>query len=82
MKFWKNFLLVCSGIVVGSLVAELCKGIKSLSWLAYGLTFGTTSPFNLELGVINLTLGANIRLTIATIIFVVLFYICGKKVIR
>jgi hypothetical protein len=82
MRFWRNILLICSGIVVGSLVAELCAGVKSLSWLAFGLTFGTTIPFNLELGVLNLTLGANINITISTIIFVVLFYVCGRKILR
>ena len=82
MKFWKNLLLICSGIVVGSFVAMLCEGVSFLSWLAYGLGFGTTSPLCLELGVLSLTLGLNIRITISTIIFVVLFYVIGRKIIK
>lgn len=82
MKFWKNTLLICSGVVVGSLVAKLCEGVKYLSWLSFGLTFGTSSPFSLELGVLNLTIGANINITISTIIFVILFYVIGRKIIK
>ena len=82
MKFWRNVLLICSGIVVGSLVAKLCEGVKYLSWLAFGLTFGTTSPFSIDLGVLSLTVGASIDITISTIIFVILFYVVGRKLIR
>lgn len=82
MKFWKNILLICSGIVVGSLVAKLCEGVKYLSWLAFGLSFGTSSPLALELGVLNLTVGASINITISTIIFVILFYVLGRKIIK
>jgi len=82
MKFWKNILLICSGVVVGSLVAKLCEGIKYLSWLSFGLTFGTSNPVSLELGVLNLTVGANINITISTIIFVILFYVFGRKIIK
>lgn len=82
MKFWKNTLLICSGVVVGSLVAKLCEGVKYLSWLSFGLTFGTSSPFSLELGVLNLTIGANVNITISTIIFVILFYVIGRKIIK
>ena len=42
---WRDILLFCAGIVIGSLVASLCSGNPYLSWLSYGLTFGTTSPF-------------------------------------
>ncbi len=82
MKFWKNILLICSGVVVGSLVAKLCEGIKYLSWLSFGLTFGTSSPASLELGVLSLTVGASINITISTIIFVILFYVFGRKIIK
>lgn len=82
MKFWRNILLICSGVVAGSLVAKLCAGVKYLSWLAFGLTFGTSSPVSLELGVLNITVGANIDITVSTIIFVVLFYVFGRKIIR
>ncbi len=81
-SFWLNFFLVCIGIVTGSLVASLTAGIKGLSWLAYGLNFGTSSPLTLNLQVINLTFGVSINITIATVICVVLSVIIGRAIAR
>lgn len=80
--FWKNILLMCAGVVTGSLVSHITSGIKALSWLAYGLDFGTGSPFDLNLGVLRLTFGVNINITISTIIFVIIFYLIGNKIIK
>ena len=82
MKFWKNLLLVLSGVVVGSLVSSLCEGVKFLSWLSYGLAFGTNAPVTIDLGVLHLTLGIGIDITVAVIIFVALFYVFGRKIIK
>lgn len=81
-SFWRDILLFCAGIVIGSLVASLCSGNPYLSWLSYGLTFGTASPFNLDLGVLRLTLGASIDITVSTVIFVTLTYVLGKKLLK
>lgn len=80
--FWKNLLLVCAGIVVGSLVASLTRSINYLSWLSYGLTFGTQQPFTLDMGVLRLTFGLNVDITIATVIFVTLVYVIGRKILK
>ena len=82
MKFWKNLLLICAGIVVGSLVSKVAAGVKYLSWLSYGLDFGTSSPVSLNLGVIDLTLGVNINITVAVIIFVAVIYAVGREILR
>lgn len=82
MKFWKNLLLICAGIVVGSLVSSVTAGVKFLSWLSYGLSFGTSSPVTLNLGVLSLTLGVNINITVAVIIFVAVIYALGRKILR
>ena len=35
-----NIFLVLVGIVIGSFVAYICKGVSFLSWLAYGDDLG------------------------------------------
>jgi hypothetical protein len=76
---WFLFL-ICSGIVAGSLIADLTVGISWLSWLSYALAFGLTSPFVLDLGVITLTLGLSVNLSVGVIIFVALALFIGVKV--
>ena len=61
-------LFACAGIVLGSLLSNLTLGIKGLEWLSYGLNFGLTAPFVLDLSVLELTLGATFRLNVAVII--------------
>ncbi len=75
-------LFVCAGIVLGSLVTELSKDISGLSWLAYGMNFGITSPLVLDLGVLTITLGATFHLTVSVILFTVIAVLCGFAIIR
>ncbi len=77
-SFWFNLFLVCIGIVVGSMVAGMTAGIPALSWLSYGLDFGTQSPFVLDLNVITLTFGITIKITISIVIFVILSILLGR----
>ena len=63
------FLFICSGIVVGSLVAELTINIDWLKWLSFGMSFGITTPFVLDLSVLKITIGASFWLNVSTIIF-------------
>ena len=65
-------LFICSGIVVGSLVAELTHSIDGLTWLSYGKSFGMTAPFILDLSVMQITLGLSFTLNISIILFVLL----------
>lgn len=71
--------LTCTGIVLGSLVAHLTKDISFLSWLAYGLDFGITSPFVVDLSVLKLTLGLSLNLNVSVILFIVLAFLVGAK---
>ncbi|MBR5528517.1 MAG: DUF4321 domain-containing protein [Clostridia bacterium] len=80
--FWKNILLICAGVVIGSLISSLTSGIKFLSWLSYGMSFGTQQPVTLDLGVLQLTFGLNIDITVAVIIAVVIIYTFGRKILR
>uniref|UniRef100_UPI003FF103F4 DUF4321 domain-containing protein n=1 Tax=Roseburia sp. TaxID=2049040 RepID=UPI003FF103F4 len=69
---WALFLLLLAGIVLGGFIGTLTAGVPFLSWLNYGQSFGLTSPVVLDLGVLVLTFGLTIRITIASIIGVLL----------
>ena len=75
-------LFFCAGIVLGTLVARLADGISGLSWLAFGMDFGITSPLVLDLGVLSLTVGATFELSVAVIIFSVIAVLCGFAILR
>lgn len=81
-RFWLNFFLICIGIVIGSMVAELTTGISGLSWLSYGLDFGTSSPLVLDMNVFHLTIGIGVKITISSVIFVTLSFILGRLIAR
>ena len=80
--FWLNFFLICVGIVVGSMAAEITSGIPVLGWLSYGLDFGTQSPIVLDLHVLQLTIGATVKITVSHIVFVALSIILGRLIAR
>lgn len=69
---WSLFLLLLAGIVLGGLIGNLASGVAGLSWLNYGQTFGLTNPIVLDLGIMVLTFGLTIKITIASIIGVLL----------
>ena len=80
--FWLNLFLICVGVVTGSMVNEMTAGIPWLSWLSYGLDFGTQAPVNLNLGILSLTFGININLTISAILFIALSLVLGKLIVK
>jgi len=65
---WVLLLLMLAGIVVGGLLGSLAKDVSAISWLNYGQSFGLDSPIVLNLGVLVLTFGLNIKITISSII--------------
>lgn len=69
---WALFLLLLAGIVLGGFIGELTKGVAGLSWLNYGQSFGFTNPIVLDLGILVITFGLNINITIASIIGVLI----------
>ncbi len=69
---WSLFLLLLAGIVLGSFIAQLTEGISGLSWLSFGKTFGLENPVTLNLGVLILTFGLQIKFTIASIIGIII----------
>lgn len=78
---WVLLLLMLSGIVIGSFLGYLTKDISWLSWLDYGLTFGIGNSGGtlVDLGVITLTFGLTIKISIASILGVVIAFFVYRK---
>lgn len=71
-NFWALFLLVLSGIVLGGFIGSLTGDIPWLNWLNFGQSFGLDNPIILNLGILVLTFGLTIKITMASIIGVVI----------
>ena len=67
---WALFLLILAGIVLGGFIGVLAEGVPALSWLSYGQTFGVEIVLNL--GLVVITFGLTIKITIASIIGVII----------
>ena len=75
-NFWILLLLLLAGIVLGGFLGEATKSISLLSWLNFGQSFGLDTPLVLNLGVLVITFGLTIRITMASIIGVAIFCRC------
>ena len=69
---WALFLLILTGMVLGGFIGVLAEGKPAFSWLTYGQTFGLDNPIVLNLGLMVITFGLKIKITIASIIGVVI----------
>lgn len=67
-NFWVLLLMLLAGIVLGGFIGNLAEGIAWLSWLNFGETFGLHTPLTLDFGILELTFGMTIRITMASII--------------
>jgi len=65
---WTCLIMILAGIVLGSFVGNLMPD----SFLNYGQTFGLTSPMVLDLGILCITFAFTIKITIASMIGIVL----------
>ena len=65
---WILLLLMLAGIVLGGFLGSLAENAKGLSWLNYGQAFGLKEPFQLNLGILVITFGLSIKITISSII--------------
>ena len=77
---WACFLLILAGIVLGGFIGSLTEGVSFLSWLNYGQQFGLDSPIILNLGILVITFGLHIKITIASIIGVILRIIIYRMI--
>lgn len=80
-NYWVLLLLVLSGIVLGGFIGDLAQGVSWLSWLNFWQSFGLYEPLVLNFGVVILTFGISIRITMAGIIGVVIA-LWGYRLIR
>lgn len=81
-RTWQTILLIFAGIVIGSLVANLSKTVASLSFLSFGLDFGISNPVVINLGVMSITFGFSVYITVATVIFTALTVYFGRKIFK
>lgn len=76
-------LLMLAGVVLGGFLGYLAKDVSWLSWLNYGQTFGFTgangSAMVLDLGVLILQFGLQIKITIASILGIVVAFFLYRK---
>jgi len=82
---WALFLLLLSGLVVGSFLGHLVRDISYLSWLNYGINFaiGDTNSgdiVSLDLGVLVIQFGIRLKITIASVIGALASIIIYKKI--
>ena len=69
---WALFLLLLTGIVLGGFIGMLAEGVPALEWLAFGQSFGLDKPIVLNLGLMVLTFGLSINISIASILGMIL----------
>ena len=67
-NFWILLIMLLEGIVLGGFMGQLANGISWLSWLNFGQSFGLDSPLVINFGILVITLGLTIKITMASII--------------
>lgn len=77
---WALFLLILCGIVLGGFIGMMAESIPEFSWLAYGQTFGLDKPLVLNLGILVVQFSLSIKITISSIIGVVIAMIIYRFV--
>ena len=60
---------ILAGIVLGAMLASVCRDVSFLRWLAYSqsIGFNADAPFVLDLSVIKLTFGFSMGISVAQI---------------
>ena len=67
-NFWILLIMLLAGFVLGGFMGQLAEGISWLSWLHYGQSFGLDSPLVIDFGILVITFGLSIQITMASII--------------
>ncbi len=67
-NFWVLLILLLAGVVLGGFIGNITEGIPLLSWLNFGESFGLNTPLVLNFGILVITFGLSIRITMAGII--------------
>jgi len=67
-NFWILLILLLTGIVLGGFIGSLASNVPWLNWLDYGQSFGLDNPIVLNLGILVITFGLSIKITMAGVI--------------
>lgn len=67
-NFWILLIMLLTGIVLGGFMGQLAEGISWLNWLNFGQSFGLDSPLVINFGILVITFGLTIKITMASII--------------
>ena len=79
-NIWILLVFILSGLVVGGLLGQLASNVDWLWWLSYSQTFGLQDPIVLDLSVVTITFALMFRMSVASIIGMLLAILIYKKV--
>lgn len=79
-NFWILLIMLLAGIVLGGFMGQLANGISWLSWLNFGQSFGLDSPLVINFGILVITLGFTIKITMASIIGIAIALIIYRMI--
>ena len=79
-NFWILLIMLLAGIVLGGFMGQLASGISWLSWLNFGQSFGLDSPLVINFGILVITLGLTIKITMASIIGIAIALIIYRMI--
>ena len=79
-NFWILLIMLLAGIVLGGFMGQLANGISWLSWLNFGQSCGLDSPLVINFGILVITLGLTIKITMASIIGIAIAIIIYRMI--
>ncbi len=79
-NIWILLIFILSGLVVGGLLGELASKVNWLWWLSYSQSFGLQNPITLDLNVLSITFAMMFKISISSIIGMVLAIFIYKKI--
>ena len=79
-NIWILLIFILSGLVVGGLLGSLASRVDWLWWLSYGESFGLENPIVLDLSIMKITFALMFKISISSIIGMILAIFIYKKV--
>ena len=67
-NFWILLIMLLAGIVLGGFMGQMAEGIPWRGWQNFGQAFGLDSPLVVNFGILVITFGLTIKITMASII--------------
>ncbi len=79
-NIWIFIIFLLAGLVIGGLLGELASKVDFLWWLSYGQDFGLSQPLALDLNIVKVTFGLQLKINIASIIGMAIAIFIYRKV--